>query len=122
MTMTDEILTEALERHAKLVMPNYPNDVCSRAKLEIERLVRDVEEARAAETRMRGYRDGLAKIGAELGQENERLRAVLEILAKDPPATLDEPDSDSDVIKKMRAIARAALDHEQSLDKGEGNG
>lgn len=31
-------ITDELERHAKLVMPNYPNDVCSRAKAEIERL------------------------------------------------------------------------------------
>lgn len=31
-------IAEELERHAKLVMPNYPDDVCSRAKAEIERL------------------------------------------------------------------------------------
>lgn len=31
-------ITEELERHAKRVMPGYPNDVCSRAKSEIERL------------------------------------------------------------------------------------
>lgn len=31
-------ITDELERHAKHVMPDYPNDVCSRAKAEIERL------------------------------------------------------------------------------------
>jgi hypothetical protein len=80
--MTNETLTEELERHAKLVMPNYPNDVCSRAKVAIERLTRELIEAQAAETRMRGYRDGLAKIGADLGQENERLRAQVKLLGE----------------------------------------
>jgi hypothetical protein len=42
--------------------------------------------------------------------EIERLRAVLESLTEDPPSTLDEPDEDWEVIIKMRAIARAALD------------
>jgi hypothetical protein len=42
--------------------------------------------------------------------ENERLRAVLESLTKDPPATLArEPDEDWEVIVKMRAIAHAAI-------------
>lgn len=31
-------ITEELEQYAKAVMPSYPNDVCSRAKAEIERL------------------------------------------------------------------------------------
>lgn len=70
--MTD--ITEELEQYAKAVMPGYPNDVCSRAKAEIE-----------------------------------RLRAALESLTEDPPATLDEPDEDWEVIIKMRALARAAL-------------
>jgi hypothetical protein len=39
-----------------------------------------------------------------------RLTAALESLLKDPPATLDEPDPDWDVIKKMRAVARDALE------------
>jgi hypothetical protein len=39
-----------------------------------------------------------------------RLRAALESLTADPPSTLDEPDEDWEVIVKMRAIARAALD------------
>jgi hypothetical protein len=38
-----------------------------------------------------------------------RLRAALESLTKDPPATLDEPDEDWEVVVKMRAIAREAL-------------
>lgn len=41
--------------------------------------------------------------------EIERLRAVLESLTEDPPATLDEPDPDWEVIIKMRDIAREAL-------------
>jgi hypothetical protein len=45
--MTNETLTEELECHAKLVMPDYPNDVCSRAKLEIERLEAENERLRA---------------------------------------------------------------------------
>lgn len=35
-----DILDE-LERYAKEAMPNYPNDICSRAKAEIERLRAD---------------------------------------------------------------------------------
>lgn len=38
-----------------------------------------------------------------------RARKALEEMLVDPPATLDEPDSDAEVIEKMRAIARAAL-------------
>ena len=42
--------------------------------------------------------------------EIERLRAALESLTKDPPATFArEPDDDAEVIIKMRAIARDAL-------------
>lgn len=47
---------------------------------------------------------------SEAAEEIERLRAALESLTKDPPATLDEPDTDAEVITKMRAIARAALE------------
>jgi hypothetical protein len=79
--MTNGTLTEELERHAKLVMPNYPSDVCSRAKLEIDRLTRDLQAARAeaAEvTRLRSYNEGLAKNVTELEAQNERLRAEKE--------------------------------------------
>jgi hypothetical protein len=41
--------------------------------------------------------------------EIERLRAALESLTEDPPATLDGPDADWEVIIKMRNIAREAL-------------
>lgn len=37
------------------------------------------------------------------------LLAALESLTEDPPATLDEPDEDWEVIIKMRAIAREAI-------------
>jgi len=46
----------------------------------------------------------------QAAEEIERLRAALESLTKDPPATLArEPDTDDEVIIKMRAIAREAL-------------
>jgi uncharacterized protein involved in exopolysaccharide biosynthesis len=35
--------------------------------------------------------------------EIERLRAALQSLTHDPPATLDEPDTDAEVVIKMRA-------------------
>ncbi|MGF6434304.1 hypothetical protein [Bradyrhizobium elkanii] len=38
-----------------------------------------------------------------------RLRKALEKIAKEPPANLDEPDMDWEVVQKMRAIARKAL-------------
>lgn len=60
--MTDII--EELEQYAKLAMPDYPNDLCSRAKLEIERL-------QAAKRR------ALA-VANERVKENMALRAVLE--------------------------------------------
>lgn len=47
----------------------------------------------------------------EAADEIERLRAVLQSLTHDPPASLArEPDTDAEVIIKMRAIARAALE------------
>lgn len=41
--------------------------------------------------------------------EIDRLRGVLESLTKDPPPTLDEPDTGAEVVIKMREIAREAL-------------
>jgi len=50
-------------------------------------------------------------ICAAAADEIERLRTALESLTKDPPATFPrEPDTDDEVIIKMRAIARAALE------------
>jgi len=52
------------------------------------------------------------ELGRRLEEANDRieaLEAALESLTEDPPATLDEPDTDYEVIQKMRAIARAAL-------------
>lgn len=51
----------------------------------------------------------LHRLYVEAHAKAERLRAALESLTKDPPATLDEPDEDWEVIIKMRAIARSAL-------------
>jgi hypothetical protein len=44
-----------------------------------------------------------------LRADNKRLRAALQSLLTDPPTTLDEPDTDAEVVIKMREIARAAL-------------
>lgn len=44
-------------------------------------------------------------------------REALEAMLVDPPATLDEPDTDAEVTIKMREIASAAL---RSLTEGEG--
>jgi hypothetical protein len=46
---------------------------------------------------------------ARLEAEIVRLTSALESLTEDPPATLDEPDPDWEVIIKMRNIAREAL-------------
>jgi hypothetical protein len=65
---------------------------------------------------MQEVRDLKKALAAERGRcetEIERLRAALENITKDPPATLNEPDSNVEVIVKMRAIARAALDEKK---------
>ena len=61
-------------------------------------------------------RDEEALVGGEVWchscadrPELERLRGALLQLVVDPPASLDEPDEDWEVIGKMRAIAREAL-------------
>jgi hypothetical protein len=54
--------------------------------------------------------DGLCPLC--LAAEVNRLRTALERLANDPPANRDEPDMDWEVVVKMRAIAKAALDHQ----------
>jgi hypothetical protein len=41
--------------------------------------------------------------------EANGLRAALTKIVKGPPSTLDEPDTDAEVIRKMRAIAKEAL-------------
>jgi hypothetical protein len=45
----------------------------------------------------------------DMAAEIERLRTVLASLLEDPPYTLDEPDTDAEVIQKMRSIVRDAL-------------
>lgn len=45
----------------------------------------------------------------EDAEKLNRLRSVLASLLKDPPSTLDEPDTDYEVIQKMRTIIREAL-------------
>ena len=46
---------------------------------------------------------------AEQRAEIRRLRAALLSLLNDPPPTLDEPDTDGEVIMKLRRLIRAAL-------------
>lgn len=60
---------------------------------------------------------GEAALLREAADENDRLRAALESLTKDPPPTLSrEPDTDCEVVLKMRAIARAALSHPKGTE------
>jgi hypothetical protein len=39
----------------------------------------------------------------------ETLEAALRFMLTDPPAALDEPDTDAEIIKHYREVARAAL-------------
>jgi hypothetical protein len=76
---------------------------------EIGRLSVLLAEAKAVNEELRTYwKASEAKLTAQTIQVN-RLRSVLESLTRDPPATLDEPDTDAEVIQKMRTIARDAL-------------
>lgn len=59
--------------------------------------------------------DKTDRLMVEAADEIERLRAALKSLTEDPPATLDEPDEDYEVIWKMRAIAREALGIEPAM-------
>ena len=93
--MTD--IVERLREQASF--DGVPNSLESEAADEIERLMAE-------------HDDYVIRANAnvcELNREIERLRAALQSLTKDPPATLDEPDTDDEVIIKMRAIARDAL-------------
>lgn len=50
--------------------------------------------------------------GSLLKAKDEKIDALVKALGEmltDPPSTLDEPDTDAEVIKKMRRIAREAL-------------
>ncbi len=57
------------------------------------------------------YRDEIEP----LKERNTKLVAALEAMLDDPCSTLDEPDTDFEVIMKMRKIAREAL--QQSTEK-----
>lgn len=61
------MIVDELEAYAKKVMPNYPNDICSRAKAEIVRL-----RAIARDARDHVPADVLARIDAALGGEEVR--------------------------------------------------
>jgi protein subunit release factor A len=63
--------------------------------------------------RLRDLRRMTAGECIEAVAEIERLRAALESLLVDPPAT---PDTDAEVIVKMREIAREALTAGHSAD------
>jgi hypothetical protein len=70
-----------------------------------------IEEIRCAlAMRDAGYAALLGhEASAELLRCCDEMRKALEAMLVDPPATLDEPDTDAEVIIKMRAIARDAL-------------
>jgi hypothetical protein len=119
--MTNRPLTEELERYAKLVMSDYPSDVCSRAKLEIDRLTRDLQAARAEATevtRLRSYNEGLAKNVTELEAQNERLRDLLKGVAE----YCSGDDRTLGAIQRLATIRntvdRAMLSFEQQLRGG----
>jgi hypothetical protein len=66
-----------------------------RLDAENERLKADLDQ-------MRGFRDGLAKIGAELGQENERLREWQR-------ARLEDDDAQRTARERLRMALKQAL-------------
>jgi hypothetical protein len=49
----------------------------------------------------------------EAADRIEELEAALRFMLVDPPAALDEPDTDAEIIKHYRDVARAALAPEQ---------
>lgn len=53
--------------------------------------------------------DTLTADAKKRNDEIKRLRGVLESLLHDPEPTLDEPDTDAEVVIKMRATIREAL-------------
>jgi hypothetical protein len=55
--------------------------------------------------------DDIEAMVREAASEIERLRAALQSLTHDPPQSLArEPDTDCEVVLKMREIARRALE------------
>ena len=46
----------------------------------------------------------------ELEARIDALEAALRNLLKEPPSILDDPDTDAQIVIRMRKIARAALD------------
>lgn len=50
-----------------------------------------------------------AQLMQDAADRIEELETALREIVIDPPSTLDEPDQDCEVIRKMREIARAAL-------------
>jgi len=85
--------------------------------VEIERLREHVAALQLVATshepeveRLRAESDISDGLLADAKAEIERLRAALQSLTKDPPPSLArEPDTDAEVIIKMREIARRAL-------------
>jgi hypothetical protein len=90
-------------------MTNWTNGEHAMAlKAERERMQREMSiELADWQASSEAYRLDAERLRAKI----ERLKAVLESLTKDPPASLArEPDEDWEVIVKMRAIAKAALE------------
>ena len=48
----------------------------------------------------------------ELEARIEALEAALRRLLQEPPSILDDPDTDAQIVIRMRKIARAALDRD----------
>ncbi len=90
-----------------------PNSVCDTDRV-IRMAIEDIGKQDAEITRLEEAKRHALALADAKGKENVRLRLALESLTKDPPTTLArEPDTDCEVVLKMRAIARAALDDVQ---------
>lgn len=72
----------------------------------VERLRRDG----VSEWRDIGLQHEAADLIERLRRRIDTLEGMLGEMNVDPPATLDEPDTDAEVIIKMREIARRALE------------
>jgi hypothetical protein len=80
---------------------NSERRVSDNLRAENDRLRADLDQ-------MRGFRDGLAKTGAELGAENERLRAALKDMTQRVVASWERrdlaPDGDLEAVEAAEKL------------------
>jgi hypothetical protein len=111
-------MTDIVERLRSAHLSSGVGALMHEAAAEIERLTgllanseMTVAELLANDGRLRAESDISDGLLADAKADNARLRAALQSLTHDPPATLDEPDTDAEVVIKMREIARRALEN-----------